>query len=169
MKRLLLLRHAKSDWGADYGGDHERPLNPRGREAAARVGRALAALGQVPQAVLTSSAVRARETVERAAEAGGWSCPVEVSRDLYLSSTEDVLAAVRWQDDAVERLLVAGHEPVWSALVGELVGGARVKFPTAALARLDLGVGRWADVRPGAGTLAWLLTPKVLAKLGFGG
>jgi phosphohistidine phosphatase len=164
-KTLLLLRHAKSDWDADSGDDHDRPLARRGLRAARRVGAALTALGRAPDAVLTSSALRARRTAELAAEAGGWRAPVEVDGALYLSPPAAVLERVRQRQDAAASLLVVGHEPTWSGLVEELTG-ARVRLPTAAVARIDLDIGSWGEIRPGGGTLIWLLTPKVLQALG---
>ena len=80
MRQLLVLRHGKSDWDADYRGDHERPLASRGRRAAAAVGRFLAAAGPMPDRVLSSSAVRALSTVRLAAEAGRWPPPIRVRR-----------------------------------------------------------------------------------------
>lgn len=165
-RRLYLLRHAKSDWHAEVGDDHDRPLNRRGEKAAALVGCWLAAVGELPDAVLCSTALRARDTVERAMAAGAWSCPVELSRGLYLTSPAEVLAEIRRTEDSVRRLLVAGHQPVWAELTGVLVGGedrsARLKLPTAALARVDFESESWRDVGPGRGALKWLVTPKTL-------
>lgn len=165
-RHLYLLRHAKSDWSADSGDDHDRPLNRRGEKAAARMGHWVASLGETPDAVLSSTALRARDTVERAMAAGGWSCPVELSRQLYLSSPAAVLGEIQRTEDSVERLLVAGHQPVWSELAGMLIGeggsAARLQFPTAAIARIDFDTDRWRDVQPGRGALKWLVTPNVL-------
>lgn len=165
-RHLYLLRHAKSDWSADYGDDHDRPLNRRGEKAAERMGRWLAALGETPDRVLSSTALRARDTVERAMAAGGWSCAVEPSRQLYVTSPAAVLGEIQQTEDSVVRLLVAGHQPVWSELAGILIGegggAARLKFPTAALARIDFDTDRWRDVQPGRGALKWLVTPKVV-------
>ena len=164
MKRLYLMRHAKSDWDADCGSDDERPLNARGRRAARLMGTALTNLRQQPDLVITSSARRAHDTVELAAEAGGWTCPIEVTRDFYERGVDGVLRQVREQDGSVDRLLVAGHYPTWPELAGALVGGAALKFPTAAIARVDLAVDSWDQVGFGDGTLAWLITPKLLAR-----
>ena len=75
MPELLLMRHAKSDWGSGDEDDRARPLAERGRKAARRLGRFLTAAGQVPALVLSSPAVRALETARLAVAAGGWSCP----------------------------------------------------------------------------------------------
>jgi phosphohistidine phosphatase len=162
MKTLLLLRHAKSDWDASYAEDHERPLAKRGKKAAALIGRHLAATGQVPDRVVSSTAVRAADTVRRAIQAGGWECPVEHTEALYAASAEEVLQAVRGWQDPSDRVLLAGHEPTCSSLTGRLIGGANLHFPTAAVARIDFEVDVWSQVEVGGGTLVWLLTPKAL-------
>jgi phosphohistidine phosphatase len=167
VKTLLLLRHAKSDRSAPHAGDHERPLNERGRASARRIGRALARLRQTPEQVLTSTAVRARRTAELAAEAGGWSCPVRATRALYLSSPEAVLEEIGKEDDRMERLLVVGHEPSWSELASRLIGGGRLELPTAAVLRIDCEAARWSELAVHRGGLVWLLTPRLLARLGI--
>ena len=129
------------------------------------MGRALTALDQVPDQIVSSTALRARDTVARAANAGGWTSPVVTTRRLYEASPSGVLEVVSGLDENVDRVLLAGHEPTWSELTGSLVGGAQVRFPTAALARIDLEIDRWTVVRFGAGTLVWLLTPRLVQKL----
>ncbi len=160
MKTLLLFRHGKSDWQASYGQDHDRPLKKRGRTAAARMGRLLAEAGEVPERIVTSSALRARQTLEAAARAGGWTAPVQVSRALYEASPETVLDVVRAAPDEARSLMLVGHEPTWSALVRLLIGGGSVRFPTAAIARIDLDVTAWSDAAAGRGTLIWFLIPR---------
>ncbi len=166
MKRLYLLRHAKSDWRSGSATDHERPLTARGRRAASTVGRFLTAIGQAPEAIVTSSAVRARSTVEIAATAGGWVCPVAETERLYDSSPDELLAVVRETDEGVRRLLLAGHEPVWSESAGRLIGGGRVRMVTAAVVRIDLAGDGWREAAFGAGTLVWAVTPKLLQRFG---
>ncbi len=167
MKTLILLRHGKSDWDTDYDDDHERPLAERGRSAAALMGTLLARVNQAPQRVLCSSAVRACETVRLAVEAGGWSCSVTVVPEFYGASTDAVLARVATEDDAVDSLLLAGHEPVWSALAADLIGGGELRFPTAAMARIDFEVDRWSRVRPATGSLVWFVIPRLLKAAGL--
>jgi phosphohistidine phosphatase len=167
VKTLFLLRHAKSDRFAAHAEDHERPLNKRGRSAARRIGVYLSRIRQVPGLVLSSSAVRARTTAELAAQAGGWSCPVRATRALYLDSADAVLGQIVEQDDRLERLLVVGHEPTWSALASRLIGGGRIEVPTAALLRVDFEARRWSEVGFGEGVLVWLVTPRLLARLGL--
>jgi phosphohistidine phosphatase len=161
VKTIILLRHAKSDWNASFERDHERPINERGRQAADRVGRFLVEADQVPDAVVTSSAVRARTTVERAMAAGGWSCPVEVTDRLYEASPGEVLSVIQGLSPQVDRVLLAGHEPTWSTLVEEFTG-ARAKVVTAALVCIELAVPDWRRVTFGGGQLLWFLPPRLL-------
>ncbi|GIV60715.1 MAG: phosphohistidine phosphatase [Rhodothermaceae bacterium] len=163
MKTLLFFRHGKSDWEAAYDHDHERPLAKRGRKAARRMGRFLAGIEQYPDAVITSSAVRARTTLELAAKAGAWpACPVRVTRALYEAAPDDLLREVRQETDDTGRLMLVGHEPAWSQTISAFIGGGTLRFPTAALARIDLNVAHWADAAFGQGTLIWLVIPKAL-------
>lgn len=164
MKTLIFFRHGKSDWDADYQGDHSRPVAKRGRKAAALMGRFLKATGQIPDRVITSSAVRARTTVELAHAAGEWACSVRVTDMLYDATSADVLREIQAEPDECGRLLVAGHEPTFSEMIGRLTGKASVRFPTAAMARIDFDVAGWSEVEFGAGELVWLIPPKVLKK-----
>lgn len=169
MKTILLLRHGKSNWDAQTQIDHDRPLAKRGRKAAALMGRYLTALAELPDLACSSTAVRARDTAQRAAEAGEWPCQVTLTESLYHASPDQVLDVVRKTDGAVDRLLLAGHEPTWSRLTGRLIGAASLKFPTAAIARIDLSIDNWRDADYGKGTLVWLVTPKLLEQIGWKG
>lgn len=167
MKKILVLRHGKSDWQATYGSDHDRPLAARGIAAAELMGRFLARNGQEPALVVSSTAVRARSTAELAMTAGQWSCRANYTEALYGAAVSAVIDLVQKQDDVIHSLLLVGHQPTWSELIATLCGGSAVRFPTAALARIDSPVERWRDLEPGAGTLRWLVTPKILQQSGF--
>lgn len=167
MRTLLVLRHAKSDRGDPGVRDHERPLAPRGRRAAPRVGEWLRAQGLVPDVVRCSSARRAQETLALVAEPLG-DVDVEVDGSLYGAGTDGLVAAVRRLPDAAGSVLLVGHNPGFQELVLRLVdrGAARdrvrAKFPTAALAVIALPVERWADVAEGEGDLVAFVTPAEL-------
>lgn len=162
MKTLLLMRHAKSDWASATGDDHERPLNPRGHEAAERMGRLLQRTGEIPDAVISSTATRARQTVDLAAAAGRWGCAVELDRSVYAAEAATLMAVVRRAPDVSHRLLLAGHEPGMSTLA-HLLGGAALRFPTGAIACLALRVGSWNEVSPAHATLIWFVPPRLVA------
>jgi phosphohistidine phosphatase len=159
-----LLRHAKSDWGSG-GPDHDRTLAPRGADAAQRMGRFLAEIGQVPDRVVASSATRARTTAELAASAGDWQREVETDRALYDTGPEEMLHWLRDVHDDAASLLLVGHQPTWSLLAEGLIGGGQLRFPTAALARIDLRVERWTEIDFGHGELVWFQIPRVLKSM----
>jgi phosphohistidine phosphatase len=164
MKTLYLLRHAKSDW--DSGGpDHDRTLAPRGVDAAQRIGRLLAEIGQIPDRVVSSSATRAQTTAQLAATAGNWGTDVETDRALYDTGPDDMLAWLRCMNDATISLMLVGHQPTWSLLAEGLIGGGRLRFPTAALARIDLHLEHWRETEFGHGELVWFQIPRVLKSL----
>ena len=167
MKTVLLLRHGKSDWDAEYARDHERPLAKRGIRAARSMGRLVSMLDLIPHHVISSTAARACGTAELAGLAGGWPCAVELEPALYESGPEEALAVLRRAPDAIDRVMLVGHEPTWSLLAEGLIGGGNIRFPTAAVCRIDLDVERWRDAEFGTGTLRWLLPPRLLDRIGF--
>jgi len=165
MKILLLMRHGKSDWNATFGHDHERPLAHRGVKAAKMMGRFLSDAGETPDAIITSSAVRADQTVRLASDAGAWGAPLRVTDRFYNTRSEAVLREVRAEPEDTTRLMIVGHEPTWSLLLSSLVGGGRHPLPTAAVARIDLPAATWVDAELGTGDLRWLVTPRLLGKV----
>ncbi|MEJ2308254.1 MAG: histidine phosphatase family protein [Gammaproteobacteria bacterium] len=163
-RKLILFRHAKSDWDSGASSDHARPLAKRGIKAAKRMGRFLREAGEVPEHILCSSAVRAVSTVQLAARSGGWIVPIDFRDTLYLPDTETLIREIRNAPDALSSLMLVGHEPSWSELISELIGGGEIRFPTAAMARINLDVDSWDRVRPDHGELAWLVKPKLLGQ-----
>lgn len=163
MKSVIFFRHGKSDWDAAFGHDHDRPINTRGKRDSARMGQLLADAGFVPDRIVTSSAVRARETLERASDGGDWGdVSTLVTDDLYEASPETVLRVIRMQEDMWSRLLLVGHEPTWSQMITLCIGGGAVKVTTATMARIDFHSPTWKDIAFRGGTLRWMVSPKVL-------
>ncbi len=164
-KHLILFRHGKSDWEASFNRDHDRPVAERGQRAAQTMGRWLAAMDRVPDLAITSSAVRAKTTLELAMAAGQWDCSTQVTSDLYEATVEVVLGVIHQQPDAHHALMLVGHEPTWSDTLTYLMGGGAVRMSTAAMACLGFEVDHWAQVGQGRGTLLWLMPPKLLTGL----
>jgi phosphohistidine phosphatase len=163
-KHLILFRHGKSDWDASFGRDRDRPLAERGITAAKTMGKLLAAMDQIPDFALTSSAVRARTTLDIAVKAGHWQCPTAIIDDLYEASIEQVLTVIHQQPDRYQSLMLVGHEPTWSDSVAYLMGGGTVRVPTAALVCLEFEANAWTQVEYGCGTLLWLLPAKLFTQ-----
>jgi phosphohistidine phosphatase len=162
MPQLLIMRHAKSDWGSEVSGDRDRTLAPRGVKAAKRMGRFLTRIGAVPDLVLSSPAVRALATARVAAEAGKWNAPIEVEPLFYGGGWTDVVSGVVSRGTGNDRILVVGHEPTWSDLVAVLSGGGQVAMPTAAVSNLEILGRAWDKLGPGCAELQWHVTPRML-------
>lgn len=158
MKTLLVMRHAKSDWEADYGADHERPLNERGVRSARVMGRVLADEGLVPDLIVSSTAMRARSTATLAMEAGGWGSELRLESSLYGSGVEAAIEVAAAAPD-VARLMMVGHQPTWSTLVRALTGET-AEIKTGTVAVIGLEVDRWARVETGAGRLVSVYQPR---------
>lgn len=167
MKHLLVMRHGKSDWSAGRS-DHERPLNKRGVAAAKAMGTALAAMGEAPELVLTSTAVRAATTAELAAEAGSWNAPIAYREALYGTSAQGALEVAMEADPEASAVMLVGHQPTWGALVSHLTG-ASVAMKTATVAKIELYVRDWTDVLHAHGELVFLIQPRSIARLVDGG
>ncbi|HZD26735.1 MAG TPA: histidine phosphatase family protein [Alphaproteobacteria bacterium] len=170
MKTLILLRHAKSSRDDPRLADAERPLAPRGRKAVPKVGRALGEGPGRPDLVLCSAARRAVETWEGLAPQLGAEVPAKLLKSLYMASPSRLLATVRRAPDAVDRLLLVGHNPGLEELALRLAGSGEraalermaVKFPTGAFAELRFAAARWADIGPGGGELRRFVRPRDL-------
>ena len=169
MKQLFLLRHAKSSWEDPELADHDRPLAPRGRRAAKLIAEHLRRQGIVPELVLCSSAARTRETLEPIVPALGEDVPVKIEDELYAASEQVLLERVRAVEDGIESLLLIGHNPGVQQLAlllaggGEKVAALAHKYPTGALATLELS-GGWRELSAGGAELTDFVTPKELAK-----
>lgn len=164
MRRLLLLRHAKSDW-PDVA-DHERPLAKRGRRDGPVVGRWLGKHGYVPDAVVCSTARRARETWDLAA-AGlaeavpGAAPPVRYEPRVYEATVLGLLMLVREFSDELGTVLIVGHNPGLAELAVGLTAPPPPPpsaFPTAAVAVLGLD-GAWTSTGPGEAQLLAFAVP----------
>lgn len=170
MKTLILMRHAKSSWKDHTLDDHERPLKKRGRKAAPRMARWLAAHGLTPDRVLCSSARRTRETLELMREATPELPEPEILPALYEAGPATLLGELRRLPDDSRRVLLLGHQPGLGELLRLLAGGVRrpddrrafEKFPTAAVAVLEVDIATWSGLGPGTAELAVFRAPRGL-------
>jgi phosphohistidine phosphatase len=170
MRTLLLLRHAKSSRDDPGIEDFERPLAPRGRKAAPRIGRLMRERDLMPALVLCSPARRARETWDLAASALDFDGPVRLDKRLYLADSAALLERLRACPGRAQSVLILGHNPGLGELACRLTGRGpkrdlarlRRKFPTGALAVLRFDAARWSEVEPGGGELALYAVPREL-------
>ena len=175
MKTLLLMRHAKSDWSQGGMGDFDRSLNKRGRRAAPVMANYLRDRNLIPDLALVSDAARTRETWECMVEIfGERSPPHEFLHKLYLARPQALLETINGAPDAASRLLVLGHNPgieLTAALLAapdqdapgaDALAAIRNKFPTGAIAQIELADGPWAEVQFGSGRIRAFTAPATL-------
>jgi phosphohistidine phosphatase len=174
MRRLMLLRHAKTENDAPSGRDQDRRLDNRGRRDAAEIGSWIGRHPPFPGLVLVSHAVRALQTWEIAWEAMkelASEPEVELIPELYGADISQLLETIRDASSAdPKRLMLVGHNPGMHELALALAGsgdpaGRKAltdNLPTAGLAVFDFDIDDWADVALRRGRLALFVTPKLL-------
>lgn len=158
LRRLFLLRHAKSDHAGADTPDADRPLARKGHRSCAAVAQHLTTTGFAPDLVLCSSALRTRQTVEGIAPALPATVPVLTEDRLYLADPSELLARLRELDDGLPSVMMVGHNPGLHMLAVALLDArdrSRVlTFPTAALAVLETRIHRWAELGPSTARLS---------------
>jgi phosphohistidine phosphatase len=162
MKLLTLFRHAKSSWDDPELDDHDRPLAERGHRDARRMGKRLARRELSPDRLLTSTALRARQTAEYLADALGLAAnAVRVERRIYLASPGELLAVLAKVDPAVDSLLLIGHNPGLTELTNRLLPKLKLdNLPTAGAVGVECDCAGWHDIDSAEFTLRFYDFPK---------
>lgn len=169
MKTLTLLRHAKSGWDDPVARDFDRPLNAKGKRAAAMVGRHMRSLGLAFDHAIASPAVRVSETLEQIESGYGRTIAPDLDRRVYLASAATLLDVVHGFPADAESALLVGHNPGLEDLVLLLVAdgadplrdAVEDKYPTASVAELQFE-GDWADFAAGTARLTRFIRPRDL-------
>ena len=164
--KLILTRHAKSDWANPVLDDHDRPLNGRGRAAARLVGAWLAERDHLPGLALCSSAARTRETLAILAAALPEPPRQRILRELYLASADEMLALLR-RHGRGETVLMLGHNPGTGVMARMLASAPPddtefVRYPTAYTTVFGFEADSWAEVDWGQGLVADHAAPRDL-------
>jgi phosphohistidine phosphatase len=170
MKRLLLLRHAKSSRDDPALDDHERPLNKRGEKSARLIGDWLRERKIAPDLVLCSTAKRTRQTLDGLMPFAGTTPKVELLPGLYLAGAPAILQRLRKLGDDIACVMAIGHNPGFEQLAAGLAGDGEpnamallaMKYPTGALADLHFTVIKWSQIAVGEGRLAAFIRPRDL-------
>lgn len=166
MRRLIVMRHAKSSWADPGQRDHDRPLNKRGRRGAALIGGWLASHGYLPASALVSTSVRTRETWD-GVQAASQEAPTEFISAIYHAAPEVLLGIVRANGDAADPLLVLSHQPGVGAFAATLLAAPSsdpdlARYPTGATAVIDFDAEAWSEIGWGRGRLVDFVTPRTL-------
>lgn len=159
MKRLLLLRHAKSSWENAGIPDFERPLNARGLNTAPFMGELIARRAIAADAIVSSPAKRAMETALLVRESAGLNADVIYDERIYEASPRSLRQVVAEFSDEMFAVMLVGHNPGLEGFIRFLTGKLE-PMPTAALAVIDLDIESWSEVNGGKGRLVELFRPK---------
>ncbi len=175
MKQLLLLRHAKAESEPSLD-DLDRPLSLRGKRDATAMGAVLRRRALIPQLILCSPSLRTRSTLALLAPALGEPA-IRIEEALYLASWKEIFGRLTSLEPSLERVLVIGHNPGLADCAAMMLNGEAdreertrralmvAKFPTCALAVIELPFSSWSELVPKSGTLGAFLRPKDLPGL----
>lgn len=159
MKTLFILRHAKSSWNDDALTDLERPLNERGLGTAPFVGTLMKERSMMPDRIISSPAVRARQTAELVCQASGSDAAISYDERIYEAGVGTLVAVVAEFDTIGDTAMLVGHNPGAEGLIYFLTGEI-VPMPTAALATIELDIDMWAGIDAGCGRLKDTIRPR---------
>ncbi len=167
MRTILLLRHAKSAWDNPALADADRPLAKRGRRDTPRIARTIAASKWMPDAIISSPALRARQTAALVADSIQFGGEIKLDARLYPGDGAGFFAVLRSLPPSVMRPLLVGHNPALESIAAALSQtseehNATFKIPTAGLLCFDVHRSDWGRLTPGDGVLRWFLIPKIL-------
>lgn len=141
---LLLMRHAKSDWGENVS-DFDRPLNDRGIEAAEKMGRLLLDENIQPSYIICSGAQRARETAEGVIEGLGYEGEIFFSNHLYLCDIIDFIKVIQKNGADHPKILVIAHNPGTEGFITHLTSQMK-RVTTANIAHIKLPITSWSEM-----------------------
>lgn len=162
MKTLFLLRHAKSSWDDPTLPDIERPLNARGMRAAELLGTHIRKQNLSFDLVLSSPAIRARETIEIVLKTAKMQTDLRYDQRIYEASSIALIDVISQIEEDRKTAMLVGHNPGMEKLLEILTGGI-IHVSTGTLARIELKASRWAGMIESPRTLEWVVKPKELA------
>ena len=170
MARLILLRHAKSDWSDSSLKDADRPLSARGQKSAPAIGRFMAANRLFPDLILCSTAQRTRETLAGIMPFLPREGEIRLLRALYDQSEDSYIPQISKQGGTARTVLVIGHNPATEETAHELFGSGpedlkadmEAKYPSGGLCVLDFELEDWSKLQRETGKLIHFVKPRNL-------
>ena len=136
MRSLIIFRHGKSDWDAVYDRDHDRPLSKRGVKASKKMGLYLKKIKQIPEIVISSSALRAKATAKLALEHGSWCSELTIETKIYGGTSETLINIIQSTENKYKSICLVGHEPTCSSFISLCTYHSQ-RFTTASMAKIN--------------------------------
>lgn len=159
MKKLFILRHAKSSWSDASLADFDRSLNEWGQNAAPFMGEVIARKGFLPDVILSSPANRAISTARLVKDASGTNAEIRLDERIYEASPQTLRQVAADIDDEYDSAMIVGHNPGMEGFI-RLLTGSIEPMPTAALAVIKLDIDRWNKITPNSGGIEMIIRPK---------
>ncbi|MCB0284006.1 MAG: histidine phosphatase family protein [Calditrichaeota bacterium] len=161
MKKVYIMRHAKSSWDHPNLSDYERPLNNRGLADAPMMGEIFKKLDIKPELIISSSAKRAITTARIVAEKMGYP-PDKIMQEkkIYTEADKGILKIINRVDNRLQSVMIVGHNPILTSLVNKLSDYGLSNLPTAAMAAIEFDVDVWQAIAPGVGKVVYFEYPK---------
>lgn len=164
MKKLFLIRHAKSSW-KEAKPDFERGLNRRGKVSAKFMGEKLLSRGAAIDLLIASAAKRTQKTTQLLNDSLNLSSDaIEITEELYLASPREIISMVKRQDASVNELAIVGHNPGITAALNRLSGEHFENMPTCSIGCIIFDVDSWEDIED-SGKLGFFIYPKMFKQL----
>lgn len=161
MKKIYLIRHAKSSWKDETLEDFSRPLNARGKRDVVFMGQRLHLFDVLPDAIYSSSAKRAEKTAKELAKAVLFDKKkIIFTKSLYDCSFETYLALIRQMDDTDQSVFIIGHNPTITEVGERLSGAILTNIPTCAIVCLQFDVERFQEIQEESGKILFFDYPK---------
>lgn len=161
MKRLGLLRHAKSSWDSPAATDFDRPLNKRGERDAPRMGALLAERGVKPDTIISSAAARARTTAQLAGKELGFEAgDIRETEALYHASAGNMLAVLDDMAANADEVILVGHNPGITTLANRIADARIDNLPTAAFFYVEADIDSWSGLIDKPGKLLFFASPR---------
>jgi phosphohistidine phosphatase len=161
MKRLTLLRHAKSSWDDATLADFDRPLAPRGRRSAPEMGRRLKSRDEIPDLVVSSPAKRAITTARMACREMGYAeSRIIEEPGLYHASAGRIFELVGSLETLAQHLMIVGHNPGFTDFANALADARIDNLVTAGVFVVELDLEYWTELEPGAGRFVYYDYPR---------
>jgi len=157
LKNLFLIRHAKSDWDADFDNDHGRPLSDRGKKNAKALSKFLSERDFSPAIAYVSDSRRTIQTHKILSAYKSLSGKTIFTEKIYEASLEEILSIIRNTNEKYDSILLVGHNPGLETfvnyLLGNKTGSVFAKFSTSAFASFDCEIETWNELKEGKGKL----------------
>lgn len=161
MKKIYLIRHAKSSWKDETLEDFERPLNKRGKRDVEFMGKRLKSFDIFPDVIISSSAKRAEKTAKALAEEIEYSKKkIVFTKGLYECSFESYLSLIHSLDDSFSDVFILGHNPSITEAGERLSGAILTNIPTCAIVCLSFDVEHFSDIAEESGAILFFDYPK---------